>query len=128
METVSLQTLCEQITLTLAPGAPSKTFNDKGAHHYVATLKYHPRGTTLDGIEFHTGSGWKHDPKASDIMECLLSDASLGDNTFDDFCAELGYDTDSRKALESYLECQSMNAKLRRLLKQDFDTFMYAER
>lgn len=35
--------------------------------------------------------------------------------TFEDHCAELGYDTDSRKALEGYLVCQEIDGKLRRL-------------
>lgn len=126
METVSLKTLCEQVKITLDPGVANATFNDPGAHHYRVTLEY--KGRKLPNIEFHTGSGWKVGPVAHDVLDCLLSDADLGANTFDDFCAELGYDTDSRKALESYLECQSMSKKLHRLLGADFDTFAYAER
>lgn len=52
-------------------------------------------------------------PTAASVLYCLFSDASLGEQTFDDFCSNLGYDTDSRKAFDSYLECQAMHSKLR---------------
>ena len=126
MEPVSLQTLCEQVKITLKPGAATKTFNDPGAHHYRVTLEY--KGRKLPDVEFHTGSGWKVDPSARDVLDCLLSDAESGAETFDDFCANLGYDTDSRKALNQYLECHAIGAKVRRLLGADYKTFAYAER
>lgn len=47
-------------------------------------------------------------PKKRDVLYCLLSDAecfsSSGD--FEDFCANLGYDTDSIKARDAYEECK----------------------
>lgn len=55
-------------------------------------------------------------PCAASVLYSLLSEARLGaDNTFDDFCSELGYDTDSRRALETYLACQEINTKLQKL-------------
>jgi hypothetical protein len=44
-----------------------------------------------------------------------LLDSSAADSSFDDWCADYGYDTDSRKALESYLECQQTSIKLRKV-------------
>lgn len=41
----------------------------------------------------------------------LLLDSTLGDMTFDDFCSDCGYDTDSRKALSVYLSCQEQLQK-----------------
>lgn len=52
-------------------------------------------------------------PSAASVLYCLLSDASLGAELFADFCADLGYDEDSRKALAIYEECQKIAAKLR---------------
>lgn len=52
-------------------------------------------------------------PKLTDVLECLEADASLGEMLFKDFCDDLGYDTDSRKALEIYESCQDTAIKLR---------------
>lgn len=59
-------------------------------------------------------------PSAASVLHSLLSDARLGsDNTFDQFCDELGYDTDSRRALESYLQCQSIGQRMVHLFERD---------
>lgn len=54
-------------------------------------------------------------PKYRDVIYSLALDAQCGSDTFEDFCSNLGYDTDSRKALETYLECQTAVQKLRKL-------------
>ena len=56
---------------------------------------------------------WLVVPTAASVLDCLLLDAQCGGETFNDFCADCGYDTDSRKALEIYLACQATNDKLR---------------
>lgn len=58
-------------------------------------------------------------PTQASVLYCLLSDANCGDDTFDDFCSNLGYDTDSRKALETYLVCQETNAKLNKFFSRE---------
>ena len=55
-------------------------------------------------------------PCAASVLYSLLSDARCGaDYTFDQLCAEFGYDTDSRRALEMYLACQETHQKLSKL-------------
>lgn len=51
-------------------------------------------------------------PTPASVLYCLLSDSDLGSETFESFCDDLGYSTDSRKALEMYLECQANSTKL----------------
>ncbi len=51
-------------------------------------------------------------PSAADLLYSVLLDASYSAITFEDFCNNLGYDTDSRKALETYLLCQENGKKL----------------
>lgn len=46
------------------------------------------------------------EPKLDDVMACFLIDAGSAYGTFEDFCGNFGYDSDSRKALEIYLNCQ----------------------
>ena len=74
------------------------------------------RDTITVGMPYWTGCGIRGIPTVEDILSCIVSDASLGDAGFEEFCDNLGMDTDSRKALASYLECQEQGAKLRTLL------------
>lgn len=71
----------------------------------------------------HPRSAWRENwvhanvkpyaPCAASVLHSLLSDARCGaDHTFDEFCAELGYDTDSRRAMDTYLACQAVHAQL----------------
>jgi hypothetical protein len=69
---------------------------------------------------FYTGTGHRNrgkptTPHIASILYNLLMDASLGEDSFSDFCGNCGYDTDSRKALAAYLECQGTAEKLRRV-------------
>jgi hypothetical protein len=52
-------------------------------------------------------------PKFDSILACLVQDAVGSSQTFDDWCSDYGYDTDSRKALEIYMACQEIAKKLR---------------
>lgn len=55
-------------------------------------------------------------PTVADVCYCLLSDAEACVSTFEEWCGTFGYDTDSRKALDTYMACQSNGAKLQRVL------------
>jgi hypothetical protein len=53
-------------------------------------------------------------PKLDDVLACLVRDAvGSAAQTFDDWCSDYGYDTDSRKALDIYIACQETAKKLR---------------
>ncbi len=52
-------------------------------------------------------------PKFDSILACLVQDAVGSAQTFDDWCFDYGYDTDSRKALDTYMACQETAKKLR---------------
>lgn len=54
-------------------------------------------------------------PHAADVLYSLILDSSACDQSFDDWCGDFGYDTDSRKALETYLACQENSSKLRKV-------------
>lgn len=53
-------------------------------------------------------------PDAYDVESCLVSDATCAENCldFDDFCWQMGYDTDSRKAHKIYSECKDILVRL----------------
>ena len=46
---------------------------------------------------------------------CFVSDALSGLYSFDEFCGEFGYDTDSRKAEKIYKACKRAYAKFERV-------------
>ena len=67
-------------------------------------------------------------PDAASVLDALLSDATAEDEIFEDWCATFGADTDSRKALETYLACQRCATDLRRLLGDKYAEYRDAGR
>ena len=72
---------------------------------------------TLTKKTIKDGTTYIHVPKLKDVLYSLATDYSCAQDTFEDFCANMDYDTDSRKALETYLKCQESGHKLRKILK-----------
>lgn len=74
------------------------------------------------GFDYYTGTGHRNKqgkakaPEPASVLHCLAMDARLAEDTFEDFCSCLGYDTDSRKALDTYLQCQKNGSDLRSVL------------
>jgi hypothetical protein len=54
-------------------------------------------------------------PHAAGVLHSLLLDADAAEQSFASWCSELGYDTDSRKALATYEACQANSDKLCRV-------------
>ena len=46
---------------------------------------------------------------------CFLSDAVSGEESFEDFCADFGYDEDSRTAERTWKACKRAAAKFQRI-------------
>lgn len=55
-------------------------------------------------------------PHAADVLYALILDSDAAQMTFAAWCDEYGYDTDSRKALDTYLACQDNADKLARII------------
>ena len=51
-------------------------------------------------------------PSIADVISSLLLDSSSADETFEDWCGNFGYDTDSRKALATYMKCQETRSAM----------------
>lgn len=88
------------------------------------TLRYQGRRFT---VPFFQGMGHTDDPTAADVVSCLTSDARGGEESFETFCGDYGYDVDSRKAHAVWRQCARIAPRLRRLLGADFDVFANAE-
>lgn len=56
-------------------------------------------------------------PQIDDVLYSIISDAStvLNTETFEEWCDELCYDEDSRKAMDIYMACQKQVKKARQL-------------
>jgi hypothetical protein len=73
-------------------------------------------------VPFSTGLGWTREPSAEDVLDCLSSDAGGIENSagiFEDWCAEYGYDSDSRKAEKIFKTCERQADKLKAFLGED---------
>lgn len=55
-------------------------------------------------------------PDMEDVLHSLVLDASACRMTFDEWCDEYGYDTDSRKAHAAYTQCADIGLKLVRMV------------
>ena len=53
---------------------------------------------------------------AAELLYSVLLDSSANDMSHADWCADYGYDEDSRKGLEVYLACQENYSKLLQVL------------
>lgn len=75
-------------------------------------------------FEYFTGLGHRKNdkpkaPKMADVLYSLTSDSYACQISFEEWCSTYDYDTDSRKALETYLLCQENFTKLSKVLSRD---------
>lgn len=89
----------------------------RNANGYRVTFGYGRRQMTTD---YWMGSALTDDPECNEVMHSLIGDAQAGDQSFGDFCADLGYDTDSRRAERIYKGCQRIGTQLSALFGADF--------
>lgn len=94
---------------------------------WTVTLKMKGRQMT---VPYFTGSAITSDPTAVDVLDCLLSDATGYDNArgFEDWASEYGYDTDSRKAEDTYKVVEAQSKKLRTFLGNLYTVAVDCER
>lgn len=84
------------------------------AYHYKSTLKFRGRQMT---VFFSMGMAHNNEPTQEDVLSCLASDSSSVDNnSFEEWCRDLGYDTDSRKAEKTYNICVKQAKRLKQFL------------
>lgn len=84
----------------------------RGSNAWRVELRYQGRSMT---VPFYTGPALG-EPTVADVVECLISDASGADQSFEDWCSDYGYDTDSRKDEATYKAVVKQTRELRRLL------------
>lgn len=100
------------------------------ASHYQVMLTF--RGLASVGNNrkmttvFSMGSAHTKPPAAHDVLSCLLSDASDHGATFEEWCDNLGYSSDSIKALKTFEAVQKNSKEVREFLGASFQEFVDA--
>lgn len=97
---------------------------DPHSHPWRVTLRRNGRQLTVD---FYTGPACYDDPTAADVLNCLVSDVQYGEVSFEEFCSDLGYEEDSRKAYAVWEKCRKLAPRVRRFLGGAFDEYADAE-
>lgn len=85
---------------------------DASASHWRVTLRRDRASMTTD---YSMGAAHTGSPELADVLNCLMRDAECGAQSFEDFCADLGYDTDSRSAEKTWRACKVTAVGLARL-------------
>ncbi len=126
-----LDRLCERLKIRAdvkygngSPRDPEWQKSDPGAHPWTVTLRFGRRRIT---VPFWTGSMLTKEPTAADVLSCIVRDAEAGEQDFADFCADFGYDQDSRRAERTWKTCRSMAPRVRRFLGEHFEDVAQAE-
>ena len=94
--------------------------------HWSVTLKRGPLGQGKKRAalktEFHMGTGHHGaPPSAASVVHSLMSDGRAGEQSFEEFCSDFGYDEDSRQAEKIWKACKAIAPKIRTFLGADFD-------
>lgn len=84
---------------------------DAGASHWRVTIHDKIGASML--VEYSMGSLNRGDPKLPDVLESLALDFGgfLNNRTFDEWCGEYGYDSNSRKAEHTYRAIEAQAAQ-----------------
>lgn len=108
---------------------PNNKTNNSLHNQFYVTVK-NMEDESVTGFDFY---GSTHDYnngvteiKGEDLLqafECFISDAMTGDQEFNDFCDEFGYDNDSRAAEKIHKECMKSLSKAQSILKEDIHEF-----
>ena len=113
------------IVLSGTKTAPWDSGADDGVsdsrNHYKVTLQKGRTGSKRLTFDFWGSQADKEkgqDPTAYDVLACISSDGQCPE-TFRDFCADYGYDQDSRKAEQSFRKCSAFAKKLRAFFTEE---------
>ena len=129
VKTVKLSDLIKSEEISMTYRASDRNPHMEGRDHmdnWRVTLRCNRSRMTL---YFSKGSGHNGEPPTTEeVLDCLASDAAglLNTSSFEDWCAQYGYDTDSRKAEKIFKAVESETERLRNLLGESlFETLLW---
>lgn len=99
-----------KMTITLSNTKTPKNWESKGDHnHYRVTIKTSLGRYSFDFWGSINDAREGKDPTEYDVIACLEWNTP---ESFEDFCAEYGYEEDSRKAENIWKDCRKMTKRL----------------
>jgi hypothetical protein len=106
--------------MSVKEGAPAPDWDNFDGTSWTVTLRRLGHAYTLF---FHQGSAHKESPSIEDVVNCVLLDVAgyLNARSFEDWAAEYGYDTDSRRAQKVYKAVGKQAVGMRQLIGADLD-------
>jgi hypothetical protein len=122
---MTLETLCSQLEISMS-------YDDRGVkvdrdinppwEHHAYSVKV-TRGAESFETTYRQGLAHTDGPSLVTVLACLMSDATAGElGSFEAFCDDFGYDTDSRRAESTYNACKDTAAAMHRLLGEHFES------
>jgi len=125
--------ICNQINLSIrsewADENPNMEGMPQGSTHYKVTLTVRRDGKRRQLTTFFSqGPAFCREPEAPEVLDCLLSDGSSGRQSFEDFCSDFGYDTDSRRCERTWKACRDTDRKLDQFLGYHRDALESSDR
>ena len=112
-------------TFEVSPKTPEELKDEWKSSHYTrafnAVLRFEGREMSVRYF-----CGLKAKTTTVSLLECLQMDARCIDDgqTFEEWCADLGFNDDSISHLKIYRQCVKQTRDLKRLLGDDFERFM----
>lgn len=99
---------------------PNADQNSQTRHNkFRVTVKHHEKRVYFNFYDSHHHYQHGHTQLTEQEIlfsfYCFLSDSTAADESFSDFCASFGYDTDSRRAYSIYNTCAKTLQKFRKL-------------
>ena len=112
------------ITMTVKKIDERKDIKWNNANHFKCTLK---NGNYSISVNYSQGYGIKDNPEINSVLDALRTDF-IDDLSFQDFCLDFGYPTDSISALKTYKACLRNTEKVKKLFNGSLDNFLNCER
>ena len=104
----------KHINIKVKPRLFNPNIDSEDMDHWTVYLNV---GGRRMNFAYSMGSGHNgKEPDLEGVLECLASDVSCSQGTFKEFCSDLGYNEDSRKAEKIYLACRRIKQGLVRLV------------
>lgn len=102
------------IEMTAKPTGRNPNMADsESMDHWRCTFRVQGRAGSR-ALIFSMGSAHRGEPpEVADVLLCLALDASGADQSFEDWCADYGYDTDSRSAERTWRAVRKQTATFR---------------
>jgi hypothetical protein len=93
---------------------------DRDASHWQVEIYRPGKGLGKSIVTYYSmGSAHFFPPLTIDVMNSLMTDSQLGECDFRDFCDNLGYDVDSRKAFDCWQTCRKTREELHQLFTRE---------